>query len=435
MNYFFIGIKGSGMSALAIIMKQLGNNVIGSDIDEEFFTEKNLKKEEIKTYNFGEFDFSNIDVVVLGNAFNEEHIDYVKAKEKGIKIIKYYELLNEVIKKNDSIAISGTNGKTTTTGLLVSSFSDVNPSFLIGDGTGYGNKDSDLFLFEACEYKNTFLNYDPEMILINNIEFDHPDFFKDLDDVIDSFNEFSSKSKIVVINGDDTNCLKIVHDNIFSFGLDKNNDLYAKDVVYDSHGINFELVYNKENLGKFNLPFYGEHMLYNSLAVILCNLIKKRDIDLIIKNISTFKGVDRRFNEKEIVKEVFLIDDYAHHATAIDLTIKAVRQKFPNYKLVSIFQPHTYSRVVNFKEEFAKSLINSDEIILLDVFASAREKDNGVSSKLIEDEIYKLNKEDKLVEFSKYTGKEEKIVFCLLGAGNIDILYKNKIESLFKERV
>ncbi len=434
MKYFFIGIKGSGMSALAITLKQMGNNVLGSDVNTSFFTEKNLVKEKIDLFDFGEFDFKGVDVVVLGNAFDETNLDYINAKSKGLKIIKYSEALNSLVKELNSIAICGTNGKTTTTGLMVSSFLDSSPSFLIGDGTGFGNKESKDFIFEACEYKSTFLNYDPNLILINNIEFDHPDYFKDLAHVIEVFNDFANKSNVVILNGDDENCRKINHPKKYFFGTTSDCDLYCFDINYNSEGIKFKLDFKGEFLGEFKLPFYGQHMLYNSLGVILVNLIYNRDIKDIIKNLSTFKGVDRRFNEYKLNDDVILIDDYAHHATAIDLTLQAVRQKYSNYKIVTIFQPHTYSRVKSFFKEFAESLVKSDEIILLDIFASAREKENGISINLIKDEINNLGFEKKLKTFEDFNGKENKVVFCLLGAGNIDLLYKDKIKEFYKNK-
>ncbi len=241
MKYFFIGIKGSGMSALAIILKQMGNEVLGSDVSASFFTEKNLIKENIDIYDFGKYHMEDIDVVVLGNAFDDSNIDFINAKEKNIKVLKYYEALNRLVKDLNSVAICGTNGKTTTTGLMVSSLSDLKPSYLIGDGTGFGNKKSNNFVFEACEYKSTFLNYNPNMIIINNIEFDHPDYFKDLNHVIEVFNDFSKKAEFVIINGDDENCRKIEHNNIFSFGTTRDCDLYCFDIEYNSDGIKFRL--------------------------------------------------------------------------------------------------------------------------------------------------------------------------------------------------
>ncbi len=434
MKYFFIGIKGSGMSALAIVLKQMGNTVLGSDVSTPFFTEKNLLKEGIEIFDFGTYNMKDIDVVVLGNAFDESSKDFIKAQKENKKIIRYSVALNNLVEELNSIAICGTNGKTTTTGLMVSSLSDVHPSFLIGDGTGFGNKENEHFVFEACEYKSTFLNYNPDLILVNNIEFDHPDYFRDLNHVVEVFSEFTKKAKTIVLNGDDKNCRKIEHDNKFLFGTSSDCDLYCFDINYNSKGISFKLNFKENDLGEFKLPFFGQHMLYNSLGVILVNLIYGREIKSIIKNLSTFKGVDRRFNEYKLKDDVFLIDDYAHHATAIDLTLEAIRQKYPKYKVVTIFQPHTYSRVKSFKKEFAESLMKSDEIVLVDIFASAREKEGDVSIDLIKDEILLKNGEKKLKTFTDFTGKEKKVVFCLLGAGDIDILYKEKIKEFYKNK-
>ncbi len=434
MKIFLIGIKGSGMSALATIYKQKGFEVEGSDVPTSFFTEKNLKKENINIYDFGAKDFEkDIDFVVIGNSFNKEHIDYVNAKNKGLKIIPYYEALNDIVKNTLSIAVSGTNGKTTTTGLLTQTFKHHDPSFLIGDGTGYGNTNSEYFIFEACEYKDTFLNYTPKIALINNVDFDHPDFYENIDHVIKSFQNFASNAQSIVINGDDKNCQKIKHNNKTTFGTNEYNDLIAYNVKYLSEGIKFNLKYKKEDLGSFTLPFYGEHMLYNSLASICVGLVCNEQINVLINNLKQFKGVNRRFNEEIIneKKNAFLIDDYAHHASAIDLTIEAIRQKHPDKKLTVIFQPHTASRTTTFKDEFALSLSNADQIVMAEVFFSAREKNNDVSSKIITDEIKSKYDGSKLINIDQIDTELPNQVICLLGAGDIDLLYKEKIKNLF----
>lgn len=438
MKVFFVGIKGSGMSSLAMILKGLGHEVSGSDIDKFVFTEIELLKNGIEILPFGEVDFADADFdeIIIGNSFRNDHPEVVSARGAGTstEIKKYFDKVNELSVTIESIAVAGTNGKTTTTGLLVQSLKDAEPSYLIGDGHGAGNKASDLFLFEACEYRETFLSYHPDYLIINNIEMDHPDFFQDVEHVIGTFQKFADQSKIVILNSDDENANKIEHDKVYRFGTKGNPELKADSIVYSEKGIAFELTYQGKSLGEFTLPFYGEYMLYNSLGVILVNLLLGRDIDLIIENLKQFEGVSRRFNEIKLSeeREVVLVDDYAHHPTAIRLTLEAIRQKYPDYKLVTIFQPHTYSRTAEFMDEFAEVLSVSDQVILAEIFGSARESSGEISIDDLADKINRID-ENLVIDVGDITGDEEKVVIAMLGAGDVDVIYKDKLMKKFSE--
>lgn len=426
MKYFLIGIKGSGMSSLALVLNGMGHEVIGCDIDDYVFTQKKIEEKKIPILKFGEYEYEDEDFVVIGNAFSDNHEEVKKVNKN--KKRKYYEILDEISSKKHSIAISGTNGKTTTTSMLVESLKHKNPSYLIGDGLGYGTNKSELFVFEACEYKSTFLNYHPHTLVINNIEMDHPDYFNNLEHVILEFQKFADNSNQLIINGDDENVKKIKHKNISTYGLSKNHTLNAREIKYTEKGINVELYYKKKILGVFLLPFYGEHMLYNSLAVILANLELGERIEVIMKNLLTFKGAQRRFSEMTINKSenIYLIDDYAHHPSAIELTLNAVNQKYPSQEILTIFQPHTYSRTKEFLKEFAQTLSISDKVCLADIFGSARENTGDITINDLKVEIEKINS-TKLLNFEDIDFKQKNICYCLLGAGNIDVLYKNKI--------
>lgn len=435
MKIFLIGIKGSGMSSLAQILNDLGHDVSGSDIEQYCFTQKKLEEKKISIYKFNEItNHEQYDEVIIGNAFNLEHVDAQKFKEKNIKITTYYNKLNELLQNKESIAIAGTNGKTTTTGLMVSSLNNQNPNYLIGDGEGNGNLNSDIFIFEACEYKNTFWNYNQKFALINNIELDHPDFFKSIEQMIESFQKFADNSQILIINGDDENCQKIEHNKKYTFGINENNDLQANQIKYTANGIIVNLNYNNQNIGEYLLPFFGEHMLYNSLATILTNLLLGIDIDTIIKNISQFQGVNRRFTETIINEEdnIVLIDDYAHHPTAINLTLEAVKQKYPKHKIIVVFQPHTFSRTEAFLEEFSECFSLADDTVLVDIFGSARESQGTITIDDLKNKVIEKNKTT-LIEIEEINKYQKNSVICMLGAGNIDVLYKEKILNLLQK--
>ncbi len=434
MKYYFVGIKGSGMSALACILHDLGNVVQGSDFETHFFTEKNLNERNIKIDNFGLGNLDDVDVVIVGNSFDSTNVDYARAQERNLKIKKYYEALNELVEGKNSIAVAGANGKTTTTGLLVTSMRNLSVSYLIGDGKGKGCPDSQCFIFEACEYKGTFLNYFPNIGIINNIEFDHPDFFRDIKHMIETFQGFANNSKTLIINGDDANCKEIEHKDKYTFGFGQENDLYAKDIKLTSLGMEFELVYKNESLGEHSLPFYGEYMLMNSLGVILANLLQGQEINTVIENMSTFEGVDRRLSQTIISEEnnIYLIDDYAHHPTSINATIKAIRQKFPNFEVVSIFQAHTKARETTFYKEFANELLSSDRIMIVETFKAVREKEDTINDELlVQKEIINLGQGQKIVDLSDIQKMSQDVIICLFGAGDIDLQYKDKILSMY----
>ncbi|MGL4589738.1 MAG: UDP-N-acetylmuramate--L-alanine ligase [Mycoplasmatales bacterium] len=433
MNYHLIGIKGSGMCALAQILKDQGHNVTGSDIENKYFTDDILDRAGIKYLPFSETNItSEIDEVIIGNAFDETNVEVVKAMELGLKQYRYFEKLSTLVAET-KIAIAGTNGKTTTTGLCASMFADQKLSYLIGDGTGFSKETTaDYFIFEACEYKNTFFNYHPEIGLINNVELDHPDFFKTLEQMIESFQTFANNCQKIVVNGDDQNAMKLTHPNKIIFGIENESaHINAKNVEYLPTGIKFDLIIDNNLIGEKCLPFYGEHMLYNSLAAIGIAYACGLEYDRAIENLMLFHGVNRRFFEEVLDKEngIVLIDDYAHHPTAIELTINAVRQKYPDSIVTVLFQPHTYSRTAKFMEEFAESLVLADRIFLCPIFGSVRETEQTVTIDDLGDAIEKhgVNLERDLT-FIETIKKNH--VICMLGAGDIDKLYRPQIKEL-----
>lgn len=433
MKYYFCGIKGSGMSALACILSDLGHEVLGSDVSNNYFTEVNLKEKKIPVLEFNEDNITeDIDCIILGNAFNYEHEEIKKAQEVNIKVERYYNFISNFFEGYETICVAGTNGKTTTTGMLNSMLSPYKPITLIGDGTGIGNPDTKFFILESCEYKETFLNYNPNIAIINNIEMDHPDFFEDIDHVIEVYQKFSDLSDMLVINGDDLNCRRIVHKNCYTFGFGVANYLSMQEVKTTADGFEFKLYVDEVFKGKFTLPFIGEHMIYNSMSCLLVGCLSGIPVQQLIENIKKFEGTKRRF-EITVLNEkngLILIDDYAHHPTAIDLTIKAIRQKYVDYELTVIFQPHTYSRTIEFLDEFAKSLIKADNIYLAEIFASAREKSSDINVNILVDAIKKLNVEVEK-DLSFLADKKTKHVIAILGAGDVDKIYIPQVKKIY----
>ena len=204
-TYHFIGIKGTGMSALAQILHDSGEKVQGSDVEKHFFTQTALESKNIPVYSFSEQNITDELTIIAGNAFKDDHVEIKEAMKRGLPFYRYHEFLGEWLKQYTSVAITGAHGKTSTTGLLAHVLNEIGPiSYLIGDGTGKGNVDSNYFVFEACEYKRHFLQYEPDYAIMTNIDFDHPDYFASIDDVFQAFQEMANNvKKGIIACGDD----------------------------------------------------------------------------------------------------------------------------------------------------------------------------------------------------------------------------------------
>ena len=396
--YFFVGIKGAGMSALAAIMHDLGYKVMGSDVDKHFFTEKSLIDRNIKFFTYNEDNIKKDMIIIKGASIRDDHIEIQKAKELNLEIITYEEMLGKLTREFKTICICGCHGKTTTTALMAKAIDNIN--YLIGDGTGYANSDNDLFALESCEYKRHFLNYLPYYTVITNIDLDHVDYFKDINDVISAYSEFASKTiKKVVAYGEDENIRKINIDKEFVYyGIKDNDDIKAVNIIYNKNGIEFDVYIYSEFYGHFNLPLYGNHQLLDALAVIAICYLEQIDANIVQFNLSDFAGARRRFSEN-IVEDSIIIDDYAHHPSEVKATIDAVKQKYIDKKIVCILQPHTFSRTKEFASEFVRILNTVDAAYILDIHP-AREKQEDypdVTSDIIIDKLnngYHITKDD-----------------------------------------
>ena len=373
--YHFIGIKGAGMSALAVILKQLGYQVKGSDINKHFFTEKELINNNIE---MTVYDANNIYeglTIIKGASITDDNVELIRAKELNLEIITYEEMLGKLTEEYKAICVAGCHGKTTTTAMMSLVLNSIKgANYLIGDGTGYANKDNEFFILESCEYRRHFLNYLPYYAVILNIDLDHVDYFNGIDDVILAYQQFASKcTKMVVACGDDDNVHKMKLDkDIIYFGLNKNNNVYADNIEYLKTGTSFDVYAENKLYGHFNLPIFASHQLIDALAVITICYLEKLDSSLVEEKFKEFKGAKRRFAET-IVGNNVIIDDYAHHPNEVKSTINAIHQKYPDKKVIAIFQPHTYTRTMEFADDLAKVFATVDEAYIMDIHP-AREK-------------------------------------------------------------
>lgn len=433
--YHFIGIKGTGMSALAQIMHDLGYEVQGSDKPDHFFTEEALIKKEIRILLFDENNIKEDMIIVQGNAFNEKNPEVARALELGLRIYTYQEMVGKLTKMFQTIAISGCHGKTTTTAMMSHVLTNIKGcNFLIGDGSGFANKENSYFALEACEYKRHFLDYDPTYAIITNIELDHIDYYKNIDDVIDAYQSFANKTeKMVLACGDDpyTHSLE-VNKPIFYYGLKDDNDILATDVKYSNEGTEFDVSVEGNYYGHFDLPLYGKHMLLNALAVIGVCYYERLEAKEVAKYLKTFTGAKRRFKEN-IIEDIVTIDDYAHHPTEVKVTIKAARQKYPDKEIVAILKTHTLSRTKEFAEEFAEALNLADKSYIMDIGVDREEIGyDGVTYQIILDQLnngeyMSLENVDKLLQ-------HENAVLIFMSSKDIYIL-QEKYEKKLKEKL
>lgn len=444
---YFIGIKGVGMTALAQIFKEKYKvKVIGSDTDEEFFTDKVLRSHRIKFCNG--FNVKNLSsqvgtrrgafLVIISSAYNEQNnIEVKQAKKLGLKIIKYSEGLSMLFKNNFGIAICGSHGKTTTTAMLgyVLKKAGLDPTVIVGSnvpqfkGNALSGK-SKYLVVEADEYQAKILEYQPQAIIITNIDYDHPDFFKNekaYKQVFWKFIKKLPKNGILVVNVDDGNVKDLVKKV-------KQQKLRIKILEYSAVFPPFAKgargIFSASNGISLKLP--GTHNISNALAVF--TLAKHFDIPekQIIKYLNEFKGTTRRFEHKGKYRRAIVIDDYAHHPTEIKATLKAAREKYPEKRIWCVFHPHTFSRTQALFDDFAKSFHDADKTIILDIYGSAREtKGNGhfnrrrgdskdlvsAINKNNSDALYLPTKEDTAKYLRNRLG--DKDILITMGAGDV----------------
>ncbi len=401
----FIGIGGISMSGLAVILNQNGFKVSGSDSHlSEMTAELAAKGVKIYEGNLASNIDEDMGLVVYTAAVHADNPELLRAQELGIPLLTRAQLLGQIMKNYPlAIGVSGTHGKTTSTSMLSYVLIDagLKPTISVGgmlDRIG-GNifvEDGDVFLTEACEYTNSFLSLRPTMELILNIEADHLDFFKDIDDIRNSFHEYMNllpENGTLIINSSIRDLEALTSDisckNVVKYGLDtEKSDFSCRDLVLKGGCYSYKLVakgtdYDGQAVD-LNVP--GMHNVSNSLAVIAASAALNIEPDMALKSLGTYTGTKRRFEKKGEVNGFTIIDDYAHHPQEIAATLESAKN-YPHKKLWVIFQPHTYSRTKALFDEFVNALSTADEVILAKIYP-ARETDTlGMSSGLLSDEL------------------------------------------------
>ncbi len=432
----FIGIGGISMSALARILIEDGCIITGSDIRESHITDSLKSAGAVIFIGHNKENITNQHLVVHTAAVKEDNPEIVRAKELGIEIIDRAELLGVIMKRyNKPIAISGTHGKTSTTGMVSQIFlaAGVDPTVtiggeldVIGGNLRVGKKD--VFIAEACEYHRSFLKFFPKFTLMLNIEADHLDFFKDLDDIIDTFHSLALLTPddgAIIANADDLNvkkALRGVNKNIVTFGITKDCNYKAANITHDvSDRCNFDVLKNGELYASLSLSVPGTHNVYNALAAFAVADISGIEKSVITDALGEFVGAHRRFERKGMYNGALVVDDYAHHPSEIKVTLDAANKM--GFKNVwCVFQPHTYTRTKTLFDDFARVFTESGaRVIVTDIYA-AREKDKGlVSAKELSDAIVNsvyIKTFDEVESYLKENLKENDIVITM-GAGDV----------------
>jgi len=449
-SFFFIGIGGAGMSAVAIVLKDMGFTISGSDLKESGYTEI-LRKKEIKVFlGHNSKNIEGFDAIIISAAISTKNVEYKAALNSGKPIYSRSDALAWILNQKKGIAISGTHGKTTTTSMISLIFKKLglDPTIIIGGelnelGTNASYGKGEYIIAEACESDGSFLKYNPFIGIVTNIEEDHLDYYKDFEHIRESFIDFLNNTKedgFIIINGDEINnsLLKGLksNKNIFRFGLKSENDIYAYDIVPNHFGTDFKVMI--KNKGDFfvDLKIPGIHNVKNCLASLLCASVMGLDVENCIDILREFTGVKRRFEIRGNLNGSMIVDDYAHHPTEIKATLEAAAN-LSKRKIITVFQPHRYTRLKSILNKFDDCFEKTDTLIVTDVYGSGENPIPGVSGKLLIDYLIEndfnkrlvyLPKMNDIVEYLKPEIKNDNLIL-VMGAGDITRVSENLLKQ------
>lgn len=407
-----IGIGGIGLSAIAEILLSRGYEVSGSDMKESAETVRLASKGARVFIGHRAENADEADLLVFSAAVGHDNPEMKRAEERGIPILSRAQMLGLLMQEyENSIAVSGTHGKTTTTSMvsLILDRAKLEPTILVGGNLAEigGNVKvghSRYFITEACEYMDSFLSLKPKIEIILNIDSDHLDYFKDIDHIVSSFDKFAQlvpASGTIIAYDANPFVNQVIRDldNVVTFGLSENCDYYAANIQFNEEGMPaFDVCHDGQLLSRVQLAVPGEHNILNALAAFTCACALGVEPQLTKETLERYHGTQRRFDiVGTTAKGVKIVDDYAHHPTEIKATLSA-SENVPHNKLWCIFQPHTYTRTIALFDEFAEAFEKADKLILAEIYA-AREKN-----------IYKISSAQ-LAEKIKETHPHKEVLF------------------------
>ncbi len=455
-HWHFVGILGTGMRALARYASERGVHITGSDVERSPALEE-LMKRGINVQldqTTGHFDDAT-NRVVISQAISEDNPELIQAQQMGIEVVKYPELLGELMERQPGIAVAGSHGKSTTSAMIAYVMQEAgrDPSYLIGanvpqlDGGSHCGSGKHL-VAEACEYKRSFLHMAPHIGVITNIDLEHTDYFYNLEDIQQAFCDFGSQIDTdgrLLVNADDPNSQKVCKSaqcETVSYGIDADDAHYRANRVWRAKKhTNFDLMYNGEKQGRFSTKLYGTHNVYNALACIAACHSAGMPMDDIRENIEDFEGAARRLQLLGEPWNVAVLSDYAHHPKEIRASIAAAQQRFPNRRIFCIFQPHQYSRTRSMLPELAEAFEESWETFVADIYA-ARDSEEDRRSVSSSDLVQQMNHIGETAHYvPEFQDIEELIVrevvpddvVLVMGAGNIWQVARNIVPRIDKK--
>jgi UDP-N-acetylmuramate--alanine ligase len=390
----FIGIGGSGMSGIARIVHGMGNKVTGSDVRESPNIEA-LRKLGIQVkIGHAEQNLAEANTVVVTTALWPNNPEYLLAKKNGIPVIHRSQALAHLASKKRLVAVAGAHGKTTSTGMIITALLGMNqaPSFVNGGvinsiGSSSQSGSGELFVIEADESDGSFLHYDTAVALITNVDPDHLDHYGSIEAFHQVFADFANKAKeFVVLNNDDTGCqsvAKLISKPMISFGESQESDFWVKNIVENSE-VQFDLEYQGQVVTA-TLTIAGRHNAINAAGAVATLVGLGFDFEKSVTEVAKFMGTERRFELHGERRGVKVYDDFAHHPTEVAAALNGARAVVGGGRIITVFQPHLYSRTRLFSKEFADALMASDEVVLLDIYAAREDPEPGVTGKLILD--------------------------------------------------
>ncbi len=439
----FVGIGGSGMCPLAEILHSKGYQLTGSDNNESDPLRRIRNLGIPVSMGQRAENVREAELVVYSAAISKDNPELVEAERLGIPSMERCDLLGIITRKFDNvIGVSGTHGKTTVSSMLtqVLLINDMDPTAVIGGRLPMINAngcagDSENMVCEACEFVDTFLHLSPDQAVLLNIDNDHLDYFKTMDNLVLSFHKFLSMAKTVYINGDDSLCLKAaegISADIITFGLEKSNDYYAENITTGSMGMRFSVCKSNKKIGDIELSIPGEHNIYNALAAVAVSDKMGISFEGIKTAIESFSGAGRRFERLGEFEGITLVDDYAHHPTEISATLSAAK-KLNHNRVVAVFQPFTFSRTALLKNEFIEALSIADIVILTPIMGSREINTYGISSEDIAaglKECVCVEDFDGVIKAIEATAKSGDIVITMGGGDIYKAAYKYKEKYL-----
>lgn len=450
-----VGIGGIGMSSIAEVLLNRGYHVTGSDLHS---TEVTKRLESLGARIYEKHSAENVkdaDVVVHSSAVRvKSNPETLEAERRRIPIIPRAVMLGELMRMKYGICIAGTHGKTTTTSItgLVVSEGGFDPTIIVGGKvTVFGSNavagEGDIIIIEADEYDRTFLRLTPSIAVITNIEADHLDIYKNLDEIKQAFVQFANSVPffgVAILCLDDPTVQEIVSQidrRVLTYGTSRQAELRAENIIQDGLETRFDVIAGSERLGDVTIKAPGLHNVRNALASIAVARELEIDFDHVKRALAKYSGVQRRFQEVGRIDDILVIDDYAHHPTEIMATLEAASSGWPDRRIVTVFQPHLYSRTRDFKEEFARSFFNSDVLIVTEIYPAREEPIPGIDGDMLAELVrryghrgvhYVADKED-LAEYMLGVVQPGDTVITM-GAGDIYRYGQEFVKALTDQR-